>query len=87
MGVALMLIHGHTIRLLPHHRWLFTSPLRVDHWAQQSAHWAAIIVLLGVTVLSGWQIIAWHKPECSRYDIRRDVGIDERGKLCKRRPG
>jgi len=83
-----MLILGHPLKL-PRRPWMFRSryqPQRLLHDVTFGLFIASIA--LGITFFGSW---AWsaarHKEACPRIDAKHNIGIDENGKLCKRRPG
>jgi hypothetical protein len=67
-------------------RRIFTSRIQPERWYRESARLTALVVVLGLSVLSGWSIVQrMHTPRCERYDARHDIGLTEEGKLCRKR--
>ena len=67
-------------------RRIFASRINMERCMHESRRLTWLIAIVGVALLSGWQFVIHARGHsCDRYDVRRDVGIDERGQLCRRR--
>ena len=71
-------------------RRLFAHRFVAERWAHEGVRWSAltavVVGMLAVLTLSGWTVVhRLHKPTCERVDVRTNVGIDQEGRLCRKR--
>jgi hypothetical protein len=83
-----VILAGIPIRLAPRRKRLFAARVNADRLMHDLSRWTAAIVLGGLLVMLGAQLVLARRSDpCQHFDARHGVGIDEHNRLCRRRMG